>query len=297
MDSFLVITYTKAAAAELRSRIVEELSARLAAHPEDGHLRRQSTLVYKAQISTVHALCAQILREQGHLLDLNPDFRLLDESEAGLLMLDTLTEVLERRYETLEEGDGFSFLVDTMSAGRDDSRLVQIVLDIRGRVQSHPHPAAWLEEQERAFLLDGVAEAGETAWGRLLLEDAARQADYWAGQMARALELCACDDVFEGNYAPSLSATLEGLRRFSHAARQGVGRRPGGAAHPLPHAGAEEGPGGAGRRRAGEGPAQPLQEADGKAGRGLCGRERRSSGRPAGGPTGGACPLRPGAGL
>ena len=221
VDAFLVITYTKAAAAELRSRIVEELSARLAAHPEDGHLRRQSTLVYKAQISTVHALCAQILREQGHLLDLHPDFRLLDESEAGLLMLDTLTEVLERRYETLEEGDDFSFLVDTMSAGRDDSRLVQIVLDIRGRVQSHPRPAAWLEEQERAFLLDGVAEAGETVWGRLLLEDAGRQADYWAGQMARALELCACDDVFEGNYAPSLSATLEGLRRFSQAARQG----------------------------------------------------------------------------
>ena len=221
VDSFLVITYTKAAAAELRSRIVEELSDRLAAHPEDGHLRRQSTLVYKAQISTVHAFCAQLLREQGHLLDLNPDFRLLDESEAGLLMLDTLTDVLERRYETLEEGDDFSLLVDTMSAGRDDSRLVQIVLDIRGRVQSHPHPDAWLTQQETAFALEGVEEAGETAWGRLLLADAERQADHWAGQMARAIELCACDDVFEANYAPSLSATLDGLRHFAAGTRQG----------------------------------------------------------------------------
>ena len=221
VDSFLVITYTKAAAAELRSRIVEELSDRLAAHPEDGHLRRQSTLVYKAQISTVHAFCAQLLREQGHLLDLNPDFRLLDESEAGLLMLDTLTDVLERRYETLEEGDDFSLLVDTMSAGRDDSRLVQIVLDIRGRVQSHPHPDAWLTQQETAFALEGVEEAGETAWGRLLLADAERQADHWAGQMARAIELCACDDVFEANYAPSLSATLDGLWHFAAGTRQG----------------------------------------------------------------------------
>ena len=63
IDRFLVITYTKAAAAELRGRIVEELSARLAERPTDAHLRRQATLVYKAQISTVHAFCAQLLRE------------------------------------------------------------------------------------------------------------------------------------------------------------------------------------------------------------------------------------------
>ena len=63
IDRFLVITYTKAAAAELRGRIVEELSARLAERPTDAHLRRQSTMVYKAGISTVHAFCAQLLRE------------------------------------------------------------------------------------------------------------------------------------------------------------------------------------------------------------------------------------------
>ena len=84
---FLVITYTKAAAAELRGRIVEELAARLAERPGDRHLRRQATLVYQTQISTVHAFCAQLLRECGHLLDLDPDFRLCDESEAGVLML------------------------------------------------------------------------------------------------------------------------------------------------------------------------------------------------------------------
>lgn len=59
----------------------------LAEHPGDGHLRRQTTLVYKAQISTIHSFCAQLLRECGHLLDVNPDFRLCDEGEAGVLML------------------------------------------------------------------------------------------------------------------------------------------------------------------------------------------------------------------
>ena len=137
IDRFLVITYTKAAAAELRGRIVEELSARLAERPTDAHLRRQATLVYKAQISTVHAFCAQLLRECGHLLELDPDFRLCDEGEAGILMLRALNDVLDRRYEDIAEGSDFARLVDTMSAGRDDSRLMQIVLDIRGEEKKH----------------------------------------------------------------------------------------------------------------------------------------------------------------
>ena len=66
LDRFLVITYTKAAAAELRTRIAQELSSRLAENPGDRHLRRQSTLVYRAQISTIHSFCSALLREEGH---------------------------------------------------------------------------------------------------------------------------------------------------------------------------------------------------------------------------------------
>jgi len=69
IDRFLVITYTKAAAAELRGRIAQELSDRLAQTPNDRHLRRQTTLVYRAQISTIHSFCAALLRENGHLLE------------------------------------------------------------------------------------------------------------------------------------------------------------------------------------------------------------------------------------
>ena len=175
IDRFLVITYTKAAAAELRGRIVDELAARLAKKPGDRHLRRQATLVYKTQISTIHAFCAQLLRECGHLLDLEADFRLCDEGEAGVLRLRAMDDLLERRYETIGEDPDFALLVDTLSAGRDDSRLVQIALDIYGKVQAHPDPSAWLREQLAAFDLSGTADAGETVWGRLLLADAARQ--------------------------------------------------------------------------------------------------------------------------
>ena len=219
MDRFLVITYTKAAAAELRGRIIEELSIRLAADPKNRHLRRQATLVYKAQISTIHAFCAQLLRECGPALDLDPDFRLCDEGEAGILMLQAMDEVLEVRYEDIDED--FALLLDTMSAGRDDSRLVQIALDIYGKVQSHPDPAAWLRDQLASFALEGVEDAGETPWGALLLENAKKQARYWRGQIAHALELAAGEEKLSKGYAPSLSATLEDLSAFLDAADRG----------------------------------------------------------------------------
>ena len=213
VDRFLVITYTKAAAAELRGRILEELGDRLRERPSDRRLRRQAALVYQTQISTIHAFCARLLRECGHLLDLPPDLRLCDEEEAGTLMLQAMDDVLEARYEDIDPEGDFALLLDTVNARRDDSRLVQIALDIYGRVQSHPHPGRWLEQQQRAFALEGVEDVGETVWGKLLLEQAGDQIDYWTGQMARAVELASEEETLSKAYAPSLSATLEGLRR------------------------------------------------------------------------------------
>ena len=221
IDRFLVITYTKAAAAELRGRIVEELSDRLALRPADSHLRRQATLVYKAGISTIHAFCAQLLRECGHLLDLDPDFRLCDEGEAGIFMLRALNDVLDRRYESMEPEGDFARLVDTMSAGRDDARLVQIVLDIRGRVQAHPNPAAWLAEQERTFALEGITDPAQTPWGKLLLNDAAGQATYWRRRMEEAGALCELDANLLANYGDSVAQTAQALGQFEKAAAQG----------------------------------------------------------------------------
>lgn len=218
IDRFLVITYTKAAAAELRSRVAQELATRLAQRPGDRRLRRQATLVYKAQISTIHSFCAALLRENGHQLDLDPDTRLCDEGEAQVLLARTLEDVLERRYQHLEEDNPFAYLVDTLSVGRDDSRLVQIVLDISNRVQSHPDPERWLREQGSVWDLEGVTDMAQTPWGKLLLADARRQAQWCHAQLVRALELTGEDELLQGNYAPSLSASLEGVERFLEAA-------------------------------------------------------------------------------
>ena len=214
IDRFLVITFTKAAAAELRGRIAQELSDRLAEAPNDRHLRRQTTLVYKAQISTIHAFCSALLRESGHLLDLDPDFRLCDEGERDVLMGQVLEEVLDRRYEDLTEDSPFALLVDTLSAGRDDSRLAQIVTNIFGQVQSHADPARWLKGQKALWTLEGVSDLSQTLWGGLLLEDARRQARACRDRLLQALELCQEDELLLINYAPHLTATLEGVEDF-----------------------------------------------------------------------------------
>lgn len=221
IDRFLVITYTKAAAAELRGRIAAELSDRLSLRPGDAYLRRQATLVYKAGISTIDAFCTRFLREEGHRLDLDHDFRVCDENEALVLMEEALGEVLEERYEGVVPGDDFSLLVDTMSDGRDDSKLQQMVMDVRGRVQSHPDPAGWIREQERVFALEGVADAGDTPWGQVLLADVRRQSGYWAGRMLECLDLCQGDGVLMKAYAPSLQATFNGLMALSAATQSG----------------------------------------------------------------------------
>ncbi|MBP1737476.1 MAG: helicase-exonuclease AddAB subunit AddA [Oscillospiraceae bacterium] len=221
IDRFLVITYTKAAAAELRARIVDELNSRLAETPEDAHLRRQTLRIYQAQISTIHSFCGNILRECGHLADIDPDFRLCDEGEARVLQARVLNDLLDRRYEDIDENEGFSLLTDTFSAGRDDSRLSEIVLDAFSRIQSHPRPLRWLDEQESLFQLDTVSDVSETIWGKLLLEDARKQTLYWSRQMETALQLALEDEKMAEKYAPSLTETCEGLERLREALHTG----------------------------------------------------------------------------
>ena len=145
VNDFLIITYTKAAAAELRGKIAEELSVRLAENPGDTHLRRQLLLVYRADIRTVDAFCVSLLRENTHLLandedrsSLSPDFRVLDENEAQLLREKILSRTLERFYEELDE-EGAE-LAETLGFGRDDRALESLVLELYQKLQSHAWP-------------------------------------------------------------------------------------------------------------------------------------------------------------
>lgn len=200
VDEFLIITFTRAAAEELRGRIAKEIGEMLELYPENTHLRRQTARLYKAQISTIHAFCTVLLRQWGHLLDIPADFSLCDEEEEQVLMARTMEQVLESRYEEIDTEGNFVRLLDVLASGRDDSRLTEIALDIYGKVQSYPNPSAWLEEQRRALKLSGVTDMGDTPWGKLLLEDAAQTANYWVGQMELVCRLAEEDEVLKKAY-------------------------------------------------------------------------------------------------
>ena len=127
ITEYLIITYTKAAAAELKTRIMEGVNAMLADDPGNASLLRQSHLIHKANIGTIHSFCIGIIRENIHVLDLSPELRVIEESEANVLKDVVLDEIIEKRYEAIEEDGDFCALVDATSAGRDDLRLVEII--------------------------------------------------------------------------------------------------------------------------------------------------------------------------
>ena len=120
LDRFLIITYTRAAAAELRGRILSALRQRLrgGANP---HLRRQLLLLPQARIGTIHSFCSAVLRENAQLLDIRPDFRLLEGAEERVLRKETLQDVLAGRYEDMTSG--FQALVDALTGGATEKRL------------------------------------------------------------------------------------------------------------------------------------------------------------------------------
>ena len=148
VDRLLVVTFTEAAAAEMRERIGLTIRRRLEAKPNDGRLRRQLALLDAATITTIHAFCLQLVRRWFARLDLDPDVEVIDADEADLIRQETLESLFADLYERCGEDEtaaGFRRLVDVYGMGRDQ-RIARMVLDLHTFVQSLPDPSAWLRE-------------------------------------------------------------------------------------------------------------------------------------------------------
>lgn len=174
LDDFLIITYTKAAASELRAKIASKLSQRIAEEPTNRHLQRQMQRLYLTKISTVHAFCTDILREYAYRVDLPGDFRVADENECLELQMSILERILENAYAAIDDNPNFRTFLDTQGFGRKDDQIYGIILKVYNSARCHLLPEDWLEKCIQMYAVDDVTDISETVWGQYLISDLKR---------------------------------------------------------------------------------------------------------------------------
>lgn len=171
LDDFLMITYTKAAASELRGKIAAKLTERIAQEPENRHLQKQMQRLYLTQISTVHGFCSTILREYAYRIDLSPDFRVADEGECAQLRETVLKDLLDRAYENPDAENHFRDFVDTQGVGRSDSIVPEIIQKVYDSARCHLDPSDWLDGCISNIELEDMTDVSQSVWGKFLMDD------------------------------------------------------------------------------------------------------------------------------
>ncbi len=223
IDRFLVVTFTRAAAGEMRSRILSALNQRLAARPGDRRLRRQTELCARAPIGTIDGICGRILRVHAHAAGIAPDFRVLETDRADALLSAALDDALEEFYGGLDADPARRELADSFGAGRDDRALSELVVKVHSAVQSHPHPETWLRSMKEALSTQGVADVGKTRWGSVVLGSIAARAEYRAGRLDALTEALAEPgrEKIRKACADRLAEAASGFRALASAAGRG----------------------------------------------------------------------------
>ncbi|GED68841.1 ATP-dependent helicase/nuclease subunit A [Brevibacillus reuszeri] len=217
VDQLLVVTFTNAAAAEMRHRIGDALRKALKDDPHSAHLRRQLALLQRATITTLHSFCLGILRQYYYLIDLDPDFRIADQLEGELLRQDVLEEQLEEWYE--KDAD-FHALADVMLDGQDDQALTILLLRLYEFSRSHPEPAHWLEEAAEMFEVGHKSGLDGLMWTKSILRSVELALGSMASKMRRAVHLASSPEG-PAAYLPLLEAEAAALGHASHTCRSG----------------------------------------------------------------------------
>ena len=172
IDKLLVVTFTNAAASEMRERVLDAIYKKLEDNPDDDNLQRQITLLNKASICTIDSFCLEVVRNNFYELDnISPNFRIADTAEIELLKQEVIEDIFETKYE--EENEDFAKLINTYTSYRDDTPLKELILKIYSYIQSNPFPEKWLNEKIEMFNLkeDLEKDFADTPWGEELLKE------------------------------------------------------------------------------------------------------------------------------
>ena len=219
IDRLLVMTFTSAAAGEMRERILKAIEEKLAKDPAQEHLQVQAALVHRAQITTIDSFCLSLIRDHFNLLDIDPAFRIGDEGELMLLRGDVMEDMLEEYYE--KDDPVFSQFVENYASGKSDSGIEDYIMQVYTFSQSNPFPREWLDQCRQELLEMNEEELDGTPWMRFLLEDVRRQAEEWAEQLTDAMEVCG-QEGGPHMYLPTLQAELELVRKIGAAKDYGA---------------------------------------------------------------------------
>ena len=167
IDKILVVTFTNAAASEMRERILEAIYKKLEEKPENVHLQRQIILLNKASICTIHSFCLDVIHNHFYEIDLPSNFKIADTAEIDLLKQEVLDDLFEQKY--TENDKDFIELLENYTNYRGDEALQELVLKIYKFIQSSPFPIKWLQEKLELLKIEDK-DISQTIWGKLIIQ-------------------------------------------------------------------------------------------------------------------------------
>lgn len=219
IDQLLVMTFTKAAADEMRERVLKAVDERLMKHPDNPHLQMQAAMIPYAQITTIDSFCLGILREHYNKVDLDPSFRVGEEGELLLMRQDVMKEMLEDYYE--EGSENFSRFVETYATGKADQGIEDYIMQVYTFSQSNPWPEEWISKCREELCGSGKEGLEETAFMKFLLQDALIQLKELKEQLLKAVKVCEEENGPDG-YLPMLSDDIKLISGLSEAGDYGA---------------------------------------------------------------------------
>lgn len=216
IDDFLIITYTKAAAAELREKIANKLNEKIAEFPENRHLHRQLQRLYLTTISTVHSFCSDVLRQYAYMLDLPGDFSVIDDRDAAQLRVSAMEQVLDEAYSADKYNLDFYNFVESQGFHRNDGKIPELVMKVSERALCHTKPDAWLDECIAQAQIEDIKDAAQTVWGKYLIDDLHETVALEIGGLTKLLSKISGLDGFDST-EKLLSDVVFQLRRLLEA--------------------------------------------------------------------------------
>ena len=200
IDKLLVVTFTNAAASEMRERIADAVSkaleeaTKLEKKDVIEHLQKQILFLNKANITTIHSFCLDVIKNNIHLITLDPNFRIGDTTECQLIAQEAIDEVFEELYEqgylgdeNSEKGKRFLKLIDSFAERNGDNQVQSLIMSIYNFAMSFPNPEKWLNESADAFLVGDDFDFTSSKWGRIVISSVKTEIEDIVGNMEKAL--------------------------------------------------------------------------------------------------------------